>query len=68
MMPCECMQEIFISDGMKKLFYLAENSSSGNSESCSWLRYSSTNEFCYDLENGWLMLALQPDSGCEYIS
>jgi len=57
------IQEVFISDGGNKLFYLPRTPLQGIERiivDSDTLMYS---EYCYDLENGWVMLASQPDSG-----
>ncbi|NWG28716.1 MAG: T9SS type A sorting domain-containing protein [Ignavibacteriaceae bacterium] len=57
------IQEIFISDGAKKLFYLPRTPLQSLSKfivDTDTLLYS---QYCFDLENGWVSLATQPDSG-----
>ncbi len=61
------IQEEFISNGTKKLYYLkrtpVQKINSVIVDSDSLL----LNEYCYDLENGWIMLSSQPDSGSAII-
>jgi hypothetical protein len=62
------VQEIFISNGQKKLFYLSRTPLQDLQKvivAADTLQY---NEYCYDLENGWLMLTSQPDSGDSVIA
>jgi hypothetical protein len=57
------LQEVFISDGMKKLFYMPRTPLQSLSRvivDTDTLLYS---QYCFDLENGWISLATQPDSG-----
>ncbi|HSW55223.1 MAG TPA: FG-GAP-like repeat-containing protein [Ignavibacteriaceae bacterium] len=57
------VQEIFISDGTRKLFYMPRTPLQELSRvivDSDTLQY---NQYCYDLENGWISLASQPDSG-----
>lgn len=57
------VQEVFISDGAKKLFYMPRTPLQELSRvivDSDTLQY---NQYCYDLENGWISLASQPDSG-----
>jgi hypothetical protein len=57
------VQEIFISDGLKKLFYLPRTPLQDLKRiivDSDTLLYD---QYCYDLENGWVMLAAQPGSG-----
>jgi hypothetical protein len=57
------IQEVFISDGSKKLFYLPRIPLQYLNKvivSDDTLQYD---QYCYDLENGWVMLAVQPGSG-----
>jgi hypothetical protein len=57
------VQEIFISDGTRKLFYMPRTPLQSLDRvivDTDTLQY---NEYCYDLENGWISLAAQPDSG-----
>ncbi|MDZ7622924.1 MAG: FG-GAP-like repeat-containing protein [Ignavibacteriaceae bacterium] len=61
------VQEIFISDGAKKLFYMPRTPLQELSRvivDSDTLQY---NQYCYDLENGWISLASQPDSGANIL-
>jgi FG-GAP-like repeat len=56
------VQETFISDSTKKLFYLPRTPLQEIKRvivDADTLLY---NQYCYDLENGWINLAVQPDS------
>jgi hypothetical protein len=60
-------QEIFFSIGTKKLFYMPRTPLMNLSRIIvdeDTLQY---NQYCYDLENGWVMLAEQPDSGASIL-
>lgn len=59
----QAVQENFISESTKKLFYLARTPLQEISRVIVDLDTLELNEYCYDLENGWVMLAEQPDSG-----
>jgi hypothetical protein len=57
------VQEAFINDGTQKLFYLPRTPLQDIKKvivDTDTLQFS---QYCYDLENGWVMLASQPDSG-----
>jgi len=57
------VQEFFISDGTRKLFYMPRTPLQSLDRvivDTDTLQY---NQYCYDLENGWISLASQPDSG-----
>jgi hypothetical protein len=56
------VQEIFISDGLKKLFYLPRTPLQDLKRIIVDSDTLQFNQYCYDLENGWVMLAAQPDS------
>ena len=61
------VQETFISDSTKKLFYLPRTPLQEIKRvivDADTLLY---NQYCYDLENGWVMLAAQPDSGANIL-
>jgi len=57
------VQENFISDSTKKLFYLSRTPLQQIKRVIVDADTLSYNQYCYDLENGWVMLAAQPDSG-----
>jgi hypothetical protein len=57
------VQEIFMSDGQKKLFYLPRTPLQDLKRIMVETDTLQLNEYCYDLESGWVMLAAQPDSG-----
>ncbi|MCW8804444.1 MAG: T9SS type A sorting domain-containing protein [Ignavibacteriaceae bacterium] len=57
------VQEVFVSDGQKKLFYLPRTPLQEIKRVIVDLDTLLFNQYCYDLENGWVMLAAQPDSG-----
>jgi len=57
------VQEIFISNGQKKIFYLPRTPLQELTRVIVGTDTLNLNEYCYDLENGWVMLAVQPDSG-----
>ena len=57
------VQENFISDGHKKLFYLPRTPLQELQKVIVDTDTLNFNEYCCDLENGWVMLAAQPDSG-----
>ncbi len=57
------VQEVFISDSTKKLFYLPRKPLQEIKRVIVDSDTLQFNEYCYDLENGWVMLASQPDSG-----
>ncbi len=59
------IQEVFISDGSKKLFYLPRTPLQFLSRVIVGTDTLLNNEYCYDLENGWVMLAIQPGAGVE---
>jgi len=61
------VQEVFVSDGLIKLFYMPRTPLQSLSRvivDTDTLQY---NQYCYDLENGWVMLAEQPDSGANIL-
>ncbi|OQY69969.1 MAG: hypothetical protein B6D44_16635 [Ignavibacteriales bacterium UTCHB2] len=53
--------------GPKKLFYLSKNHIQKINRVIVADDTLQFNEYCYDLENGWISLAVQPDSGAEVI-
>lgn len=57
------VQENFISDRVKKLFYLPRTPLQKISKVVIDTDTLQFNEYCYDLENGWVLLSAQPDSG-----
>ncbi len=57
------IQEVFISDGVKKLFYLPRTPLQYLNRVIVGSDTLQINQYCYDLENGWVMLASQPGSG-----
>lgn len=57
------VQEIFISNGQTKLFYLPRTPLQDLKRVVVDTDTLHFNEYCYDLESGWVMLANQPDSG-----
>ena len=57
------IEEVFISDGSKKLFYLPRTPLQYLSRVIVGNDTLQYNQYCYDLENGWVMLATQPGSG-----
>ena len=56
-------QQVFVSDGQKKLFYLQHSPIQELKKVIVDSDTLNLNEYCYDLENGWVMLSAQPDSG-----
>jgi hypothetical protein len=63
----EDVQENFVSDGLKKLFYLSRTPLQKLSRIIVETDTLQFNQYCYDLENGWVMLAVQPDSGANIL-
>ncbi|MCU0406909.1 MAG: T9SS type A sorting domain-containing protein [Ignavibacteriaceae bacterium] len=63
----EDVQENFVSDGLKKLFYLPRTPLQKLSRVIVETDTLQFNQYCYDLENGWVMLAVQPDSGANIL-
>ncbi len=61
------VQEIFVSDGSKKLFYLSRTPLQEVKRVIVNTDTLLFNQYCHDLENGWVMLASQPDSGISVI-
>jgi len=59
------IQEVFISDGSKKLFYLPRTPLQFLNSVIVGTDTLLHNEYCFDLENGWIMLANQPGAGVE---
>jgi hypothetical protein len=59
----EEVRESFISDGMHKLFYLPRTPLQELKKVIVGTDTLALNEFCYDLESGWINLTNQPDSG-----
>jgi hypothetical protein len=57
------VQEVFISDSTKKLFYLPHTPLQDIKRVIVNSDTLQIDEYCYDLENGWVMLGSQPDSG-----
>jgi hypothetical protein len=57
------IQEVFISDGAKKLFYLPRTPLQYLSRVIVGADTLQNNQYCYDLDHGWVMLAAQPGSG-----
>ena len=57
------VQENFVSDGLKKLFYLPRTPLQKLSRVIVETDTLEFNQYCYDLENGWVMLAAQPVFG-----
>jgi hypothetical protein len=57
------VEEIFTIDGSKKLFYLPSTPLQGLNRVIVDTDTLMFDEYCYDLENGWVMFAAQPDSG-----
>jgi hypothetical protein len=55
--------EYFLSDGLTKLFYLFRTPVQELSNVIIENDTLQFNEYCYDLENGWVSLATQPDLG-----
>jgi len=61
------VQEVVVSDRSKKLFYMPRNPLQELSRvivDSDTLQY---NQYCYDLENGWISLASQPDLGANIL-
>ncbi len=56
-------EEIFIADGIKKLFYLSRAPLQELKRVIVYNDTLSLSEYCYDLESGWISLANPPDSG-----
>ncbi|MBE0570616.1 MAG: T9SS type A sorting domain-containing protein [Ignavibacteriaceae bacterium] len=56
------IQEVFISNSTMKLFYLQRTPVQEIHQVIVDADTLQLNEYCYDLENGWIMLASQPDS------
>jgi hypothetical protein len=59
----QSVEEIIVSSGMKKLFYLDREPIQEIQRVIVESDTLQLNEYCYDLENGWVILAAQPDSG-----
>jgi hypothetical protein len=57
------IQQNFISDGLRKLFYLPRTPLQFVNRVIVGNDTLQNNQYCYDLENGWVMLADQPGSG-----
>jgi hypothetical protein len=57
----ENFQEVWISDGTQKLGYLQRTPVQEIKRVIVGVDTLSFNEYCYDLENGWISLATQPD-------
>ena len=57
------IQQIFNSNGSKKLFYLPRTPLQFVNRVIVGNDTLQNNQYCYDLENGWVMLADQPGSG-----
>ena len=57
------IQQNFISDGLRKLFYLARTPLQYISRVIVGIDTLEYNQYGFDLENGWIMLADQPGSG-----
>jgi len=57
------VQEIYVSNGTKKLFYLPRTPLQDMKRVIVDSDTLQINEYCYDLENGWIMLAAQPNAG-----
>jgi hypothetical protein len=57
------VQETFISDGTRKLFYMPRTPLQNLDRVIVDTDTLMYNQYCYDLENGWISLAAQPDSG-----
>ncbi|HEY6436364.1 MAG TPA: FG-GAP-like repeat-containing protein [Ignavibacteriaceae bacterium] len=55
----------FVSDGSKKLFYLPRAPLQFLNRVIVGADTLQFNQYCFDLENGWVMLATQPPSGSE---
>lgn len=61
------VQKDFVSDGIKKLFYLPRTPLQEISRVIVETDTLQYNQYCYDLENGWVMLSAQPDSGANIL-
>jgi hypothetical protein len=61
------VQETFISDSTKKLFYLPRTPLQEIRRVIIEADTLLYNQYCYDLENGWVMLASQPDTGASIL-
>jgi hypothetical protein len=61
------IQETFISDSTKKLFYLPRTPLQEIKRVIVDADTLQFNQYCYDLENGWVMLTAQPDSGANIL-
>ena len=57
------IQQSFTSDGLIKLFYLPRTPLQELKRVIVDSDTLQFDEYCYDLENGWVMLSAQPDSG-----
>ncbi|HEY6627302.1 MAG TPA: FG-GAP-like repeat-containing protein, partial [Ignavibacteriaceae bacterium] len=58
-------QDTFISTGAKKLFYLSKSPVQDILKVTVGTNVLQASEYCYDMENGWIMLASQPAAGVE---
>jgi Secretion system C-terminal sorting domain len=63
----QIVQENFTSDSTKKLFYLPRTPLQEIKRVIVEADTLQFNQYCYDLENGWVMLASQPDSGANIL-
>jgi len=61
------IQQVFTSDGSKKLFYLPRTPLQNIQRVIVGTDTLHNNQFCFDLENGWVMLASQPSAGISVI-
>ena len=57
------IQQVFTSDGLKKLLYLPRTPLQNMQRVIVGTDTLQNNQYCYNLENGWVMLASQPSSG-----
>ena len=57
------IQQVFINDTPKKLYHISRNQLQNISTVKVGTDTLLLNEYCYDLENGWVMLATAPNSG-----
>ena len=61
----ENIQQVFTSNGSKKLFYFPRTPLQNMKRVIVGSDTLQNNQYCYDLENGWVMLTTQPASGSE---
>ena len=58
-------EDTFISTGTKKLFYLSKSPVQDILRVMVGANILQTNQYCYDMESGWVMLSSQPAAGVE---